>query len=41
VLVTLHPSALLRVQDDAQRAAEFARWLEDLAKATHYLERER
>jgi DNA polymerase len=41
VLVTLHPSALLRVQDDAQRAAEFARWVEDLAKATHYLERER
>jgi uracil-DNA glycosylase len=35
VLVTLHPSALLRL-DDADREAAFARWLEDLAQAANF-----
>jgi|SRR5688572_9397886 len=34
VLVTLHPSALLRLQDDA-REAGYAAWLEDLKRASH------
>jgi DNA polymerase len=41
VLVTLHPSALLRVTDRADAEAEYARWVEDLAKATHYVERQK
>jgi DNA polymerase len=31
VLVTLHPSALLRLRDD-DRAAAYAAWLDDLRK---------
>jgi len=37
VLVTLHPSALLRVQDSEQREADYARWVEDLSQATQYV----
>jgi DNA polymerase len=40
VLVTLHPSALLRVHGTEEREAAFQRWVEDLAQATHYLEHE-
>ena len=36
VLVTLHPSALLR-GDPEERESAYARWLEDLAKANEYL----
>jgi uracil-DNA glycosylase len=32
-LATLHPSALLRMQDDAEREAEFARLVADLKRA--------
>ena len=35
VLITLHPSALLRV-DPAERDAAFSGWLRDLALASHY-----
>jgi uracil-DNA glycosylase len=35
VLVTLHPSALLRVRED--RDAAVAQWIDDLSKAAHYL----
>lgn len=35
VLVTLHPSALLRA-DPAERQAQFGRWVEDLSLATPY-----
>jgi len=35
VLITLHPSALLRV-DPAERDAAFSAWLRDLALASHY-----
>jgi DNA polymerase len=35
VLITLHPSALLRV-DPSERAAAFAAWLEDLRRADAY-----
>ena len=36
VLVTLHPSALLRGPPQ-ERAAAFAKWLEDLEHASHYV----
>jgi uracil-DNA glycosylase family protein len=36
VLVTVHPSALLR-GDPAQREAEYQQWLDDLAKAAKYM----
>jgi DNA polymerase len=35
VLITLHPSALLRVLDD--RDAAYAAWLADLRQATKHL----
>jgi uracil-DNA glycosylase len=35
VLVTLHPSALLRLQDD-EREAGYAAWLNDLRRASRY-----
>jgi uracil-DNA glycosylase family protein len=35
VLITLHPSALLRLQDDARDAA-YAAWLKDLRSASHH-----
>jgi uracil-DNA glycosylase len=34
VLITLHPSALLRLQDD-ERDAGYAAWLKDLQRASH------
>ncbi|HVQ23689.1 MAG TPA: UdgX family uracil-DNA binding protein, partial [Planctomycetota bacterium] len=37
VLVTLHPSALLRVVDREEQAAAYARWVADLRQATRYL----
>lgn len=37
VLITLHPSALLRMDPADQRAA-FTRWLEDLALATEFVD---
>ncbi len=37
VLITTHPSALLRTQDDA-RAASYAQWLADLRHATRHLQ---
>jgi uracil-DNA glycosylase len=36
VLVTLHPSALLRVQEPEEREAAYAAWVEDLKKAAQY-----
>ena len=33
VLITLHPSALLRIVDPDERAAAYAQWLEDLRQA--------
>jgi DNA polymerase len=33
VLITLHPSALLRVEDAEQRATAYAQWLDDLRQA--------
>ena len=37
VLVTLHPSALLRVLDREEGAAAYARWVDDLRQAARYL----
>jgi DNA polymerase len=38
VLVTLHPSALLRVMEPDERERAYAAWLQDLALATHLLD---
>jgi hypothetical protein len=38
VLITLHLSALLRLQDDA-RDAGYAAWLDDLKRASHVASR--
>jgi DNA polymerase len=40
VLVTLHPSALLR-GDPTQRAAAWAAWIEDLSQASRLLSQRR
>jgi DNA polymerase len=40
VLITLHPSALLRTLDD-ERADAYERWLDDLRRATDVVERKR
>ena len=37
VLITLHPSALLRVEDAEQRAAAYTQWLNDLRQASKLL----
>jgi uracil-DNA glycosylase family protein len=37
VLVTLHPSALLRVVDREEGAAAYARWVDDLRQAARYV----
>ena len=39
VLVTLHPSALLRVVDRDEGEAAFLKWVEDLTAATRYVSR--
>ncbi len=39
VFATLHPSALLRVQDDAEREAAFAQFVKDLKLITRALDR--
>jgi len=36
VLVTLHPSALLRVIDREEGEAAYRKWVEDLSAATRY-----
>jgi DNA polymerase len=36
-LITIHPSYLLRIEDKAQAAAEYARFLSDLALLKPFL----
>jgi DNA polymerase len=38
VLVTLHPSALLRVMEPDERERAYAAWLQDLGRATHFFD---
>jgi uracil-DNA glycosylase len=37
ILVTVHPSAILRAQDDKTRSSEFERFVEDLREAASFL----